>query len=202
MGSPLTAEAASKRILSAGGRLDYLSMDEPVMWGHVSPGNLCALSIPDLATEAAARVAVYQRYFPGIEVGLIDPVNSRFPSLFRDILDFVDQLRSKGIVIAFFHADVAWDSNWRTQFEELATGLHARGIKVGVICDGDIDARSDVMWTDEAVHNCATASRDPRIAPVEQLVIQSWSRYPSRILPETKSGTLTEEAKELMNSFH
>jgi hypothetical protein len=207
-GAPRGVEAMARRIKSLGGRLDYLNMDEPVTWGHVKQGKnaagyyFCASSVAEIAATAASKIAVLQGTFPDMQVGQTDAVNSRYPTLARDILAFDEQLQQRfGVKLAYMHTDVAWNSNWQPQLEQLAAGLHARGIKLGVICDGDPKAPSDQAWVTLALQHCRAAADDPRIAP-SQFVIQTWSPLPSRMLPETQPGTLSYEGKQAIAMFH
>jgi catechol 2,3-dioxygenase-like lactoylglutathione lyase family enzyme len=133
--------------------------------------------------------------------GYLDAVNSRYPSLARDILAFDEQLQQKfGVKLAYVHTDVAWNSDWRGQLQQLAAGLRARGIKLGVICDGDAKAPSDQAWVNLALQHCREAAEDQLIAPT-QFVIQTWSPLPSRMLPETQPGTLTYEGRQAIAMF-
>lgn len=201
--SPLAVDTVARKIKDAGGQLDYVSIDEPVTWGHSmtgrnpAGGNFCHDSTAELADQVAIKIAILQRYFPNIRVGDIDAINSRIPGLTEGILSFTDELQKKtGIKLAFVHADVAWDSNWKPLLEQLAKGLRERGLPFGLICDGDENVGSDEAWTAQALKRCTDVSRNSKTRP-EHFVVQSWEPLPTRMLPENRSGTLTYLLKQV-----
>lgn len=193
-GSPRTVEAVAKRIKSLGGRLDYIAMDEPVTWGHEKTGSnakgfsYCQDEVADLVDQAAPKIAILQNYFPDVKIGEVDAVNGRYPHLANDIIEFIDLLHKKtGLKPAFVHADVAWDSNWQPMLENLALRLHNRGVRLGVIFDGDLKASSDEEWVSEALERYRSITGNPNINP-DDLVFQTWSPRPTHMLPETDPG--------------
>jgi len=189
-GSPPAVETVAKRIKSLGGQLDYIAMDEPVTWGHAKQGKnklgyaYCQYSIDQLADQAAAKALILKRYFPDIRIGEIDAVNSRLPGLVGAEIGFLDAFHKKsGLKPEFFHADVAWDSDWRPGLEDLANRLRQRGIRFGVVCDGDLNPPSDAQWVARSLERCRMLASDPKTAP-DDFVIQTWTAWPHRMLPE------------------
>lgn len=197
---PANAGGVAKRVHDLGIPLDYLNMDEPVTWGREAPRNKCPETVEKLAQTAASKVALYRQLFPAIKVNLIDAVGANFKTQVHDELEFIDLLGKLGVHIEFFIADVQWSSNWKPSFEELASKLHARGIKVGMYCNGLLSSNSDLTWDRDSVANCKAAGDDPKIAP-DLYMIGTWSPYPTKIFPEDKPGTLTHIGKELMGMF-
>jgi hypothetical protein len=207
-GAPLAVETVAKRITALGGRLDYVAMDEPVTWGHAKQGknaqgySYCQDSIEELVSQVAPKLAVLQKYFPGIRIGEIDAVNSRLAGLDDGIIGFIDILHRKtGLKPAFVHADVAWDSNWQPQLENLVARLRARGVRVGVVFDGDPDASSDKQWIAQALDKYRVIMQDPKTAP-EDLVFQTWSPRPGHMLPETDPGAWTYAVRNAVHAGH
>lgn len=200
LGTPAAAWSVAKKLHDIGAQLDYLDMDEPVTWGHNSPRNKCPQAIPDMAALTVKKVAIYRQYFPNVKVNLIDAVGSQFPRGASDEILFIDLLGKQGVHIDYFLADVQWGSNWQPAFEDLATRLHVRGIKVGLYCDGKLTSKSDAQWDKDSVANCKAAGNDPKIAP-DMFMIGSWSPLPTHVLPEDQEGTLTHISKQLMNLF-
>jgi hypothetical protein len=196
-GGPANAGGVAKRVHDLGLPLEYLDMDEPVTWGREAPRNKCPESVEKLAQTAASKVALYRAVFPGIKVNLIDAVGGNSKTQVHDEVEFVDLLGKAGVHIDFFIADVQWSSNWRQNFEELVTTLHARGIKIGMYCNGLLSSNSDMAWDRDSVNNCKAAGQDLRIAP-DLFMIGTWSPYPTKIFPEDKPGTLTHIGKQLM----
>lgn len=205
--SPAGIETLARRVKQHGGTIDYIAMDEPVWFGHAQSGSgHCRDSIVDLVTQIAPKIATLRRYFPKIQIGDIEPVNSsryglsQDPNFIADVISFADALqRETGTKLAFVDADVIWTWPWQPLLETLARQLRARGIRLGVICDGDPNAGSDEVWVVQALQHCRTAAANPKTAP-DDLIVQSWERLPAKMLPETAPATLTYEARELSSS--
>jgi hypothetical protein len=207
-GAPLAVETVARRIQALGGQLDYVAMDEPVTWGHAKQGknaqgfSYCQDSIEDLVDQAAPKIAILQKYFPNVRIGEIDAINSRLPGLADGIIGFIDILHKKtGLKPAFMHADVAWDSNWQPQLENVVTRLRARGVRVGVVFDGDPDASSDQQWIAQALDKYRVIMANPKTS-ANDLVFQTWSPRPSHMLPETDSGAWTYVVRSAVHPNH
>jgi hypothetical protein len=201
-----SAENVAKRIKSHGGQLDYIAFDEPVWHGHEGLGKtgggalFCSDAISDLVDQMVPKLALLHQYFPNAEFGDIDPIHGRHPEAANDILAFFDLLREKSqLRISFFHADIAWQApGWQPVLEQLSVGLHKRGLRVGIICDGGgsavkgEEARSNDAWVHSAIQRCQALAKNPQIRP-DDFIVQSWEPLPTRILPETDPGSLTYE---------
>ncbi len=207
--SPKTVEAVAKKIKKLGGRIDDVAMDEPVWYGHIfetgSGGRVgCQYTVEEVADKVAEKVNLLKQYFPDIQIGDIEPVNARKggPQSIDDILNFVDLLRQKtdGTPV-FVHADVSWKMDWQPLLEDLATRLHAKGIRVGVIFDGDVDAAGDEAWVAQALDRFKTVYADPQIK-LDDIIIQSWEPLPTKMLPETDPGSLTYEVLQIETLLH
>jgi hypothetical protein len=71
----------------------------------------CHKSIDDLVDEMAPQIATLRQYFPDIQFGLVDSINSRWPDLPRGILSLIDTMdRVLHVKIGFVHTDVAWEA--------------------------------------------------------------------------------------------
>lgn len=200
-GGPASAAGVAKRVKDLGLTLDYLDMDEPMTWGRWAPRNKCPESVEKLAATAASKVKLYLAQFPALKVNLIDAVGGSYQGQVQEEIEFVDRLGKLGVHVDFFIADTQWSSpNWKGTFEELATRLHARGIKVGMYCNGLLTSKSDLAWDRDSVNNCEAAGEDAKIAP-DLFMIGTWSPWPTKVFPEDKAGTLTHIGKELMGMF-
>jgi hypothetical protein len=206
--SPRTVEAVARKIKKLGGQIDLIAMDEPVWYGHIfrtGSGDRvgCQSSVEEVAEIAASKVRLLRQYFPDIQVGDIEPVNARLGGQrsIDDIIEFVGLLNEKvpGSPV-FLHADISWGTDWQPLLEDLATRLHAKGIHVGVIFDGDADAEGDEAWVRQALERCKNVAGDPKIDP-DDFIIQSWEVLPTKMLPETDPGTLTFETKQIEALF-
>jgi len=207
--SPKTVEAVARKITKLGGQIDFIAMDEPVWYGHIfqtGSGDRvgCQLSVEAVAEIAAEKIRLLRQYFPDIQVGDIEPVNARQggQQSIDDVITFVDLL-SKMVQGApvFVHADISWKMDWQPLLEDLATRLHARGIRVGVIFDGDADAEGDEAWVHQALERCRAVAADSMINP-DDFIVQSWETLPTKMLPESDPGALTYEARQVEALFH
>jgi hypothetical protein len=214
-GAPTAVDTLVKRIKKWGGQIDYLAMDEPVWFGHAAKGapvkggsragipggHFCEDPIADLVDQIAPKIEILRQAFPNIQVGDIDPISARWPSEVEDLARFVDLYRMKtNVPIAFMHADVSWQTNWRPLLEGLAEQMRKRGIRLGVICDGDPAAQTNEEWVSTAVEHCRTIAADPKIK-ADDFIVQSWQPLPTKVLPETDPGALTFALKQAQAMF-
>jgi hypothetical protein len=214
--APTAVETLAKRIKKFGGQIDYIAMDEPVWFGHAAKGaplkggsragipggHFCEDPIADLVDQIAPKIEILRQAFPNIQVGDIDPISARWPSEAEDLAQFADLYRKKtNVPLAFVHADVSWQTNWKPLLEGLAEQMHKRGIRLGVICDGDPAAQTNEEWVSTAVEHCKTIAADPKIKP-DDFIVQTWQPLPSKMLPETDPGALTFALKQVEAMLH
>jgi hypothetical protein len=165
IGNTLAAVAA---VTSAGGKVDYLSMDEPWVSGRAKKCGGPALE------PTADRVALYMtsvnRAYPNTQIGLIEA----YPFSSADAIEsMLALLQARGVRPAFLHMDVDWHSITADQFvrdmARLQTVSHSRSIPFGIIItgyNGDADplfavdaagiahlvARTFLRWADMPDH--------------------------------------------------
>lgn len=190
---PRESAHLAERIRQLGGDLQYVAMDEPLWNGHEFSGlNACHTAISEIAADVTANVRAIRRVFPAVQVGDIEQIGRAAPS------DLVDQImqwtgayhEAAGEPLAFLHFDVVWTGPWRQQLALLVPRLHAAGIKFGIIYNGDPDEPTDLAWTDHAEQRFVSIEATPALVP-DQAILQTWMLHPSRMLPETRSGTMT-----------
>jgi hypothetical protein len=172
----------ANRIKKNGGELAYIAMDEPLWYGHHFRGtNACQASPEYLARQIAGELKGVREIFPDVKVGDIEPIAPPKPADWTDqVLAWTRTWRQiTGEPFDFVRADVAWTGPWRRELPELK---HNGG--------GDGRAQTDEIWTAMAAPRFRAVEADPQMAP-EQAVIQTWVRWPTHMLPETQSGTLT-----------
>jgi hypothetical protein len=69
--------------------------------------------------------------------------------------------------------------------------LHgARPPPLGVIYDADLSGKSDASWTRNVVSNFARVETGVGVH-TDHAVIETWVRYPTRMLPENEPGRFT-----------
>jgi hypothetical protein len=182
---PQSPGNAARRIKALGGQIDYIAMDGPVWFGHAAAGlsggrEGCRFSLEEMVDLVSHQIEVMRQYFPDVRVGEIEPIStsahaiSQDPHFVEDVIAFADLLEKKsGRKLAFLHADVGWAWPWKTAMENMARQAHARGIRFGVICDGDANASDDAAWVRQAVGRCLDVISD-RATFLDDLIVQSW----------------------------
>jgi hypothetical protein len=96
-----------------------------------------------------------------------------------------------GEPLSFFHADVAWNGPCQQQLPAVKSRINAAGLKFGIIYDGGGGKEeSDSEWTREAEQRFRIVESNPSMIP-DHAIIQTWARWPKKMLPEDQPGTLT-----------
>ncbi len=190
--APNTARALATRIKKLGGELAYAAMDEPLWFGRhaIKPG-ACHWDIPAIMSEIADGVAQLRQVFPNVQVGDTEPVGGHdfdWPGEIKTW--FAAYKAAVGSPLAFFHADIQWSHPWQTELRAIVANARAAGIPFGPILNSDRDDQIDTDWTDHAAANLRKIEAVLGGMP-DHIAVQSWQRAPSRFLPETQPGTLT-----------
>ena len=191
-------EKRLSRIKEAGGRLDYVAMDEPFWFGHFAKTkNTCGLTLSDLASGVAKQLAAVYAAFPDVKVGDIEPVIAGSADNFAsELFDWFDEFaKANGRPLSFFHADVNWQGDGEEELSAIEAHLRAKKIRFGVIINGDPKAPSDAAWTNAAMSHLQKVMDIDRLNP-DDIVFQSWDDRPTRVLPETQPGTLMNLVRE------
>jgi len=182
-----------RRIKAAGGNLAFVAMDEPLWYGHVADlPHSCRLSLPELASGVAHNVAIIRSVFPDVQLGDIEPVGTKLGAAWPDLISAWSAAfhEATGTPLRFFHADINWDAAWRKDLSRLSPLLERQGIRLGVIYNGDPRAADDVAWTDRAMEHFQDVRDLAGIVPAAD-IFQTWDPRPTRLLPESRPGSLT-----------
>ncbi|WP_039595645.1 hypothetical protein [Ralstonia sp. A12] len=193
-GEPGLVERVLQRIKRLGGHLDYLAMDEPFFYGHQYAGpDACKLSASQLAQDIAPNVAIAKTIFPGIKIGDVEVVydSAAFLDATKEWIDAY--AKATGTPLAFFHADESWSPQATQQLVPLAAFLKQRQIHFGVIYNAGPQGTSDALWAQAATRHADQVESELALQPDDAL-FQTWEPFPTRLLPETESGTLTNIA--------
>jgi hypothetical protein len=196
---PGDLEKILERIQRLGGDLKYAVMDDPFFVGHrFSVGSVACLEPPaKLAQQIAERIRLVRTYFPGAQIGTADLVDES-RSWIDELVEWTDAYQqATGEPLAFFHADVAWSRAGIRNLAPLARALNARHIPVGIIYNADDTADSDETWIDSTRQHIAEIETALGVHPYAA-IFRSWARYPRRLLPETRPGTLANLAFEYL----
>ena len=178
------------KVKRAGGSLAYLAMDEPLH--HWRQRKKCSITIDQFAKDVEAKIVEIKRIFPDVKIGDVEPIGqwASAVALMRDTTDWLDAFkRANGQNLAFIHADVGWDTSWLNIALSLRKEAAARGIRFGIIYNGNDLAKTDAEWSSEAVSHFK-AFEDHAGRP-DDVVFQSWVAHPSRSLPEIADDALT-----------
>lgn len=182
-----------ERIHRLGGDLQYVAMDGPMWAGHLS--NLpaaCHDPISAVVADVANTVRTIRQTFPAAQIGDIETLGRNDPAnLVDENLRWAKAYQdATGHPLAFMHFDVVWGDTMQRQFQQIVPRLHAAGIKVGLIYNGDREDQTDLAWTTKAEQRFGITEANPAFVP-DHAVIQTWMIHPTRVLPETQPGTLT-----------
>jgi len=181
------------RLKRLGGNLKSFAMVGPLIDGHTSPRpNACHRSIPEVAAEAARVTAALRQFYPGLEVGEIEPLGqgSNYPN-WHELGAWFDAWRkASGRPIAFLHIDTGWGTRWQDDMRDVAKQTRAAGVRFGVIYNGSPSDLSDEAFTSDALEHADELESALSGAP-DDVILQSWEDYPRHALPDTAAGTMT-----------
>src|SRR5215470_7278901 len=187
-------EKVLERIQRLSGDVRYIVMDDPFFYGHRFSGPGACLDPPaKLARLIAEKIRLVRTYFPNAQIGTADVVDESRPWI-DELVEWADVYQQViGEPLAFFHADVAWSRTAIRNLAPLARALKARHIPFGIIYNADGAANSDETSIDITRQHIAEIESTLGIHPYAA-IFRTWSPYPSRVLPETQSGTFTNLA--------
>ena len=194
------------RIKNDGGNLKYLESDEALSFGHIAPTSqqpgAIQVPIPALAANVATQIQTALSIFPGLQIGLSEPVVPNEPSDYLSELQQFDstvQADVKSLIGSanmpagwFFNADVLWPSysSVQTQLSQIETLMHSMNVKFGVFYDGNLTESTNQQWGLDTEMNFSMYESNPLNVP-DNAVFLSWSALPTNNLPETVPGTWT-----------
>jgi hypothetical protein len=185
-----TAELAAK-LKRAGADLQYIAMDEPLWFGHYYSGkNACRSSIEDVARRVAANVREYQKVFPHVIVGEMEP----FPSI-TDQPHWQDDYRAwqhafhveTGQPLAYTFVDINWGiQRWPASLEAFQSFSHTFGTSFGIIYNAAPPRSTDTnqQWLDAAQRNFAHIERTLGVVP-NWAMFTSWDKFPGHAITDS-----------------
>jgi beta-lactamase regulating signal transducer with metallopeptidase domain len=191
---PGAVEKALERIRRLGGDLKYGVMDDPFFFGHrFGAASTCHEPPGELAQQIAENVRLVRTYFPRAEIGTSDVVDES-RAWIDELVEWTDLYRRvTGEPLAFFHANVGWSQPAMRNLMPLASAVQARHIPFGIIYNAEDEARSDTAWSDNTRQHIAEVESALGVHPDRAIFLRGWF-YPTRLLPETQPGTLTNLA--------
>ncbi len=153
---PITLTAL-KNVEESGGRISYITLDEPFAIGATTPKKSpfgpeitgCMLPVSEVAWLVAIYIrSVHERY-PDVQVGLIEPYPHFTPD---EIAALIDELRSSGVSVPFFHLDfdqpraIREGLDMRADLQRIRSICAERSIPFGVSFTGG-DGSSNEQFT-------------------------------------------------------
>jgi hypothetical protein len=191
--APFTMRRAAERIKALGGTLDLIAFDEPLWFGHTYGGaNACRSPLVEIARNVTANIRQVRDIFPGVRVGDIEPIAFGRPLDWVDtILRWTDDFKEAlGEPLDFFHVDLDWTVDSKDELARLASEFKSRGIRLGIIYNGDLDDRDDVIWTRKAELRFEFVESRLKIRP-DDAIFQTWMLHPAKMLSENQPTSLT-----------
>ncbi|MEO8656948.1 MAG: hypothetical protein ABI693_00675 [Bryobacteraceae bacterium] len=179
------------RIQQLGGNLQYIAMDEPFYFGRIYTGpNACQWSPQEVAADAVQNIAQIKSIFPNVIVGDIEPVPATANWLSRYASCIDAWKAAAGSPLPFFHFDVDWNDDWRSNVESMRQELAQRSIPFGIIYNGWNTDQSDAAWVSDAENHYVDWEAKGGTIP-GHVIFQSWYPYPDHVLPETDPTAFT-----------
>jgi len=201
------------RILSLGGRIHAMAMDEPFCCVRQRIKKSDAYAVE----ETAKFVALVRKHYPDVRIGDIEP----YPFLQREeLVAFIDalQARLKQMNVRgldFFRLDVDWNhftvgnkfhaGNW-PDVKKIELACRQRKLPFGLIYwAADYDRMKQLKLADDATWYVGVMRQGYDYAFVggapDEYVIESWVGAPSRSLPETGDWTFTRSVRDFCRRF-
>jgi hypothetical protein len=206
------------RLVLAGGAISFIALDEPFA-NSIASGAVpnCGYTVAQTATELVTEIHVMREAFPGVEIGLIEPVPSYsvgvypsnsgtaygdLPQLLDTFLSALDQAHER---IDFFHADAPYDYNqallngWQ-KIVALEQVVRGHGLRFGLIYNSEAGGvAGDQPFHDQTLASLAAyqaAGGSP-----DDLIVQSWYPHPSAMVAEDQPNTFTNTAKGVIAEY-
>jgi hypothetical protein len=183
----VTALIAAK-LKRAGGELQFIAMDEPLWFGHYyNEKNACHSSIENVADRVAANIREYQKVFPDVEIGDIEPFPSitAQPGWQNDYRQWLDAFRRKiGKPMAYTYIDIDWNrTDWRQGLRSFVSFAHDVHMPIGIIYNAAPPNKTmtNQEWLNNAQQNFTYIERTLDITP-RWAMFASWVRFPGRFI--------------------
>ena len=148
-----------------------------------------------MATKCRKR----KRVNSDVQVGDVEPLATIFGAGFgtSEIRAWFAAYRATvGQPLAFFNLDINWSARgWPRQLLSVAATVRAAPrVPLGIVYNGNFTNSSDQAWTEAAQNHFKYVEAGLGIVP-DYAIIQSWMRYPRRMLPKI----LPEQCKLLLS---
>jgi hypothetical protein len=199
---PRAIERAAQRVKQFGSAIDFLVMDEPLLYGHMYHGpGACRDALREVAKQVSEKIHQAKAVFPSIEVGDVEVISAPAEAdLLAQLKEWLAAYQAEvGERLAFMQTDLNWTNpHWPSDLRSVANLLHSASVPLGIIYNGSREDKSDIQWTNHAVERFKYIEANLRIVP-DYAIIATWTQRPSRLLPESEPGTLTSVLKQYLD---
>jgi hypothetical protein len=184
------SHAVAQHFKALGAEVAYFVMDEPLFYGHFFNGtNACHSAVEDLIADVAEKVEQVRSQYAEVPVGETEPIIAVTKYGLTDLDHWLDAFAAAtGKPLAFLRLDMDWNTQWQPQVVAVAQLLRRKGVPLQVVYNGMDRDGSDEAWIAHAKDHAQKFEAAVKPAVV---VIQSWSTYPKRVLPESDPATMT-----------
>lgn len=182
----------ANRVFIAGGIIDYIAIDEVVYYGHYYDGkNATHWDIPTIAKQTAENVKVYNKYFPNIKVGIIEPLSQIDTNdQSRTVIEFIKIFNSMATTpLSFIHYDVLWSSDVVAMSKKIQSIAKENNMEYGVIFN-DNSIVNSMEWILNAKRNINSYFCDGAVTP-DDIIVQSWNKAPETNFSLTDENALS-----------
>ena len=180
-----------QRIKTAGGDLNFITMDEPYFNAHLFDGpQACHWTTEKTAQDLDAFIQRARAIFPNVIVGDIEPITG--PGDDRAYKEWIDAFKQvNGYDLAFLHLDVAWsETNWPAKVKAIEDHGRERNVPVGIIYLGNFQDPNDEAWLSITGERVKRYELETGGQPAH-VIFQSWNDKPDHVLPESNPFSFT-----------
>ena len=177
-----------RRILAAGGTVDYVVLNEPFAWAsQVGDPASCHWTPQQVAGHLKPFLANLRKLVPGVRIGDAEPLWKETDA--GDFAKWADiYAEETGSKLAFFQMDFDFTrSDWVRAALSVEREMRSRGIIFGIHYFGNRTDGSDHKWLATAFERSQAFARAG--GRPDQVILQSWHPLPRHILPESERDT-------------
>jgi hypothetical protein len=210
--------AVIDKFVLAGGAISFIALDEPFA-NSIASGALpnCGYTVAQAATELVTEIHIMREAYPGVQIGLIEPVPSYSVGVYPansgtgygdlpQLLDtFLTTLAQAHERIDFFHADAPYDydqallNGWQ-KLVALEQVVRGHGLRFGLIYNSEAGGQAgDQPFHDQTlavVPAYQAAGGNP-----DDFIVQSWYPFPTAMVAEDQANTFTNTAKDVIAAY-
>jgi len=192
MARPGRNAVSFKRLKSLGIEVAYVTLDEPLTYGHYyNRKNACGYSIEDVARRTANEIAQIRQVYPNVPV--VDVEAPQMTTTAQWNADFPKWLKAYRDASGSPFDAVVYDMVMSQPWQAIATpgigAAHAVGVRAGIILDGAGPGGTDAEAV--AAYKRNMQAVDASGLKFDLVMVANWTPHPSRNLPQSDPDTLT-----------